>query len=560
MKKHAVLAALALILALLIPTAGAETADLQGLLDALAALQATPEPTAAPTEVPAAQTGEVDPMQALLDALEKNPNMSAEEVQAYLDALTGGTAAATPEPTPEITATPEPVDPMQALLDALAKNPDMSAEEVQAYLDALTGETGSSPTPEPASATPEPVSVTPEPVSATPEPARPTAVSQSDYTLMNGFMVAALNDTIAVQVPADWGNNASGRAFTSYSAANRSGAIDPTSGTLSTSWFATDLAEEAALSDYESGIRKMNIASNIASEPATAAGRQARRISYNMTVGSNQYDCKAVCFSYEGNMYAVELTQGVKSATDYVPVFEAVVDSLAIMNGVWDLSAITAAEPTPVPGGPTPTPAPVTQTVNLPGDLGSFTFAINGHMYAFPLMAALVTPGDLPLDLTQTLPYDLDPAANAVSGVVDVLINTQVIAFDGSSGKELAGLTNLTGTGVPASAGMLTALVDTQAPYVSLTLPGGIAIGQPEALIQTAFPEFAGWPMDGLAGFRGNELLYACNVRDDGCNGYVIIRNDAPYYSTLSIICENGVIREINFECLGSIRANGIFQ
>ena len=220
MKKHAVLAALALILALLIPTAGAETADLQGLLDALAALQATPEPTAAPTEVPAAQTGEVDPMQALLDALEKNPNMSAEEVQAYLDALTGGTAAATPEPTPEITATPEPVDPMQALLDALAKNPDMSAEEVQAYLDALTGETGSAPTPEPASATPEPVSVTSEPVSATPEPARPTAVSQSDYTLMNGFMVAALNDTIAVQVPADWGNNASGRAFTSYSAAS----------------------------------------------------------------------------------------------------------------------------------------------------------------------------------------------------------------------------------------------------------------------------------------------------------------------------------------------------
>ena len=53
--------------------------------------------------------------------------------------------------------------------------------------------------------------------------------------------------------------------------------------------------------------------------------------------------------------------------------------------------------------------------------------------------------------------------------------------------------------------------------------------------------------------FRGNELLYACNIRDDGCTGYVLIRNDAPYYSAVSMICDQGIIKEISFECLGSV-------
>ena len=67
-------------------------------------------------------------------------------------------------------------------------------------------------------------------------------------------------------------------------------------------------------------------------------------------------------------------------------------------------------------------------------------------------------------------------------------------------------------------------------------------------------------PEDGTAGFRGNELLYACNTRSDGSFGYVIIKNDAPYYSSLSIICENGRIIEISFECIGSRRAAGVFE
>ena len=200
------------------------------------------------------------------------------------------------------------------------------------------------------------------------------------------------------------------------------------------------------------------------------------------------------------------------------------------------------------------------ELLGLPADLGAFAFAVNGHVYSFPTVAALLTPGDLPIDMAQVLPYDLNPAAEANGGIVNELINTQCIYFDNTQFKELAGLTNLTGAPTAAASGMLTALVDTQAPNISLQLPGGIAVGQSEALIPGAFPEFAGRAMDGLAGFRGNELLYACNVRDDGCNGYVIIRNDAPFYSTLSIICENGVIREINFECLGNTRAYGIFE
>ena len=60
--------------------------------------------------------------------------------------------------------------------------------------------------------------------------------------------------------------------------------------------------------------------------------------------------------------------------------------------------------------------------------------------------------------------------------------------------------------------------------------------------------------MNGNSGFRGNELMAACNVRDDGCHGYVLVSNDAPYYSAVSIICDNGVIREISFECIGSAR------
>ena len=55
------------------------------------------------------------------------------------------------------------------------------------------------------------------------------------------------------------------------------------------------------------------------------------------------------------------------------------------------------------------------------------------------------------------------------------------------------------------------------------------------------------------------EFIYGSNTRSDGTFGYLLIKNDAPYYSSLSIICENGNVREISFECIGNIRANGLF-
>ncbi|MFQ9153262.1 MAG: hypothetical protein ACLR6B_19325 [Blautia sp.] len=63
-----------------------------------------------------------------------------------------------------------------------------------------------------------------------------------------------------------------------------------------------------------------------------------------------------------------------------------------------------------------------------------------------------------------------------------------------------------------------------------------------------------------MATFAGNDYLYACNVRDDGCNGYAIVRNDDPFYSAVTIICENSLIKEISFECIGSERAKGVFK
>lgn len=86
-------------------------------------------------------------------------------------------------------------------------------------------------------------------------------------------------------------------------------------------------------------------------------------------------------------------------------------------------------------------------------------------------------------------------------------------------------------------------------------------MGSSEArIILKGFPAFAGKQLDGVATFVGNDYLYACNVRDDGCNGYAIVRNDDPFYSAVTIICENSVIKEISFECIGAERAKGVFQ
>ena len=410
-----------------------------------------------------------------------------------------------------------------------------------------------------------------------------------EYTILSGFVMTEMNNTIAVQVPDDWGKGG-GTQFFTYSPVNQSGAISPGAGTLLISWYSNPVSDiNAALQDYEEEIRKQNNTSNITSESTIAAGQPATDIHYQMSVGANTFDCEVVCFNYNDNMYAVEMEQGGKSVTDYFPVFEDVVSTMAVMDENWSTVSGTQGEEgqtgpnteeQPVDDNQTggikdekPTDNDQTETISgeqeepdaqvsagpTSNDLGDFVYAINGNQYTFPTNVSDLNPGDLPINTNLGLPYQFDVSAAENGGIANELVNTEHFTFESAVNRELIGVTNLTGNLAPMTSGVVTALIDTQGTYVNLSLPGGIRIGSSEAEIAQAFPEFSGRALDGLAGFRGNEILYACNKRDDGCNGYVIIRNDAPFYSTLSIICENGAVREINFECLGNARANGIF-
>lgn len=138
------------------------------------------------------------------------------------------------------------------------------------------------------------------------------------------------------------------------------------------------------------------------------------------------------------------------------------------------------------------------------------------------------------------------------------IINTQYYYLSNSMTQELAGVTNMSGKSEPASQGIITYLMDTGGSDIDLTLPGDVRVGGSESDILNGFPEFQGVQLDGYAAFSGSGLLYAANVRDDGSHGYLIVRNDSPYYSSVSIICEDGLIREITYECLGTVRMDGI--
>ena len=221
---------------------------------------------------------------------------------------------------------------------------------------------------------------------------------------------------------------------------------------------------------------------------------------------------------------------------------------------------------TEVPQPATETPQPVTETplpadsaVEFEGDMGDFLYRINGHTYAFPTAVHDLKAEDLPLDHSLTMSYDLHTDADMEDGTWTEISNTEYFYFENSLYKEMAGVTNLTGSAAAMDDCMLTALIDTKGSRVDVTLPGDVRVGGAESDILRGFPAFSQVEMNGNSAFRGNELLCACNVRDDGCHGYVLIRNDAPYYSAVSIICEDSVIREISFECLGDKRAEGIF-
>lgn len=396
-------------------------------------------------------------------------------------------------------------------------------------------------------------------------------------------------ESVLVDVPGDWGNNAaSGRSLISYSPVNGSGAISPKAGTLTISYFAMESEDPAsAFFSYEKSISDMSVTSDMQSEDLSSASLPAKKLNFQMNVGANQFACETVCFIYEDTVYAFELMQGQLSAYNYFPVFNQVVQSAEIAgeSAVIEAPAETEAPEVPeapaetevpavpevpaeteapeVPETPAETEAPaVPETPVVTGgeDISSFRYELNGHSYQFPTPMGEIDPSDIQLDRQLELPYDICSDADMESGSWTEIINTQYFYFENSLYKEMTGITNMTGYDTVLSEGILTALIDTNGTYLDVVLPGDVHVGGAESDILRGFPAFAGKEMDGVATFAGNDYLYACNVRDDGCNGYAIVRNDAPFYSAVTIICENSLIKEISFECIGSERAKGVFK
>ena len=396
-------------------------------------------------------------------------------------------------------------------------------------------------------------------------------------------------ESVLVDVPGDWGNNAaSGRSLISYSPVNGSGAISPKAGTLTISYFAMESEDPvSAFFSYEKSISDMSVTSDMQSEDLSSASLPAKKLNFQMNVGANQFACETVCFIYEDTVYAFELMQGQLSAYNYFPVFNQVVQSAEIAGesavieapaeteapevpevpaetevpAVPETSAETEAPEVPETSAETEAPAvPETPVVTGGEDISSFRYELNGHSYQFPTPMSEIDPSDIQLDRQLELPYDICSDADMESGSWTEIINTQYFYFENSLYKEMTGITNMTGYDTVLSEGILTALIDTNGTYLDVVLPGDVHVGGAESDILRGFPAFAGKEMDGVATFAGNDYLYACNVRDDGCNGYAIVRNDAPFYSAVTIICENSLIKEISFECIGSERAKGVFK
>ena len=420
-------------------------------------------------------------------------------------------------------------------------------------------------------------------------------------------------ESVLVDVPGDWGNNAaSGRSLISYSPVNGSGAISPKAGTLTISYFAMESKDPAsAFFSYEKSISDMSVTSDMQSEDLSSASLPAKKLNFQMNVGANRFACETVCFIYEDTVYAFELMQGQLSAYNYFPVFNQVVQSAEIAGESAVIEGPAETEVATVPEGPAETEVPAvpetpveteaaavpetpveteapevpetpveteapevpetpveTEAPEVPEtpvgtgeeDISSFRYELNGHSYQFPTPMSEIDPSDIQLDRQIRLPYDISSDADMESGSWTEIINTQYFYFENSLYKEMTGITNMMGYDTVLSEGILTALIDTNGTYLNVVLPGDVHVGSSEADILKGFPAFAGKQLDGVATFVGNDYLYACNVRDDGCNGYAIVRNDDPFYSAVTIICENSVIKEISFECIGAERAKGVFQ
>ncbi len=392
----------------------------------------------------------------------------------------------------------------------------------------------------------------PEEPAPAPEEVEPPPVNADGLPIyqVEEYQEKEITSDVTAEIPASWGNNASDRALTTYSPVNDSGSISPDAGTLSTNYFLQQNGENTNMDEYAQGIASMSVTANMEMEEEEFQGFPSRRLHYQMNVGANTYDCEVLCFSYDQDMYSFEMMQGGKASFDYFPVLDHVVQSVKLGSAPPE-PAVTEE---PAPEEPEDTEEDLAdlqaswddlfQDID---DLSSFVYIINGKKLAFPTAVSDLAPGDLPINLSAELPYEQAQDA----GQDSYLANTQLYNYESGFYKELAGVTNTKGQPSPILDGILTALIDTRGDSISISLPGGLKVGSEESEIAAAFPPFSQVSADGVAGLYGEDILYAVNVRDDGCMGYALIRNDAPYFSALSIICEEGKIIEISFECLG---------
>lgn len=396
------------------------------------------------------------------------------------------------------------------------------------------------------------------------------------------FLWKLLSENASLQVPENWYSNDSGASLVNYSDVSESGHISPAGGTLTTNYYAAEAGndESAAIEEYADNLSKMKMVSDFRQEDLTLAGLPARHMIYSMAAGANDFTCDSLCVDYNGTVYSVQVTQGAKSSFDYFPMFDNAVNSLTFGEEAVNLvkqQETEAPQPQTETSKPeTEMPQPQTETTKPETEmpqpqtealadaaadgLASFTYSIDGTAYSFPTNVSDLTQASAWMDLNAEIEYKLKADAN-LGGLWTEISNTEYIFLTSTLYQEMIGVTNMSERDITMKEGIVTTLVDTEGDSLSLTLPGEVKVGASEETVGAAYPAFDQLEWDGNAGFIGDrEMIFAKNIRDDGCRGYAFVRGDAPYYSALTIICENGIIREICFECLGSKKAGAIFS